>query len=129
MNVLELEGTMFQINLLNNFLPVEQEAFLKSTINELAHMSSLIDQIIKVWRMGDFQELQNLLNKEDDKNPRSKDVMEKLLYNRNDKMVETINKILSNGKKVYIIVGAAHLVGDRGIINQLKTRGIKIKQL
>jgi uncharacterized protein YbaP (TraB family) len=56
-------------------------------------------------------------------------IFEKLIYERNRKMASKIKDFLRTGETYFVIVGAGHLVGDRGIIEILKGKGCHVEQL
>jgi uncharacterized protein YbaP (TraB family) len=51
--------------------------------------------------------------------------MQSVVLNRNSRMLERMNEYLLNGG-AFIAVGAAHLPGDRGLLNNLAKTGYKI---
>ncbi|BAO75671.1 TraB/GumN family protein [Winogradskyella sp. PG-2] len=53
---------------------------------------------------------------------------ENMLYIRNENMVISLEKLMPK-KSVFAGVGAAHLPGDKGMINMLRQRGYKVKSL
>jgi uncharacterized protein YbaP (TraB family) len=57
-------------------------------------------------------------------------VVEQLLYKRNIEMVQKIEKYFKDGTAPhFVVVGAAHLTGDKGILKQLHDRGYKLEQV
>ena len=52
-----------------------------------------------------------------------------MLIDRNLGMVDAAEEMLENGDNVFYVVGAAHMVGNDGIIAGLKDRGWKVTQL
>jgi uncharacterized protein YbaP (TraB family) len=52
---------------------------------------------------------------------------EKFLYKRNDIQAKSIDTILKNNRTVFAAVGAAHLPGDRGVIQMLRDMGYKLR--
>jgi uncharacterized protein YbaP (TraB family) len=54
---------------------------------------------------------------------------EKLLYTRNKNMVSKITEYLQTHETYFVIVGAGHLVGERGIVELLRKRGYLVEQL
>ena len=56
-------------------------------------------------------------------------VYEKLIYERNRRMVSKIQDFLGTGDTYFIVVGAGHLVGSEGIIRLLEKRGYRVEQL
>lgn len=52
---------------------------------------------------------------------------EKFLYKRNEIQAESIDSILRSGSSLFVGVGAAHLPGDRGVIEMLRSKGYKLR--
>ncbi len=52
-----------------------------------------------------------------------------MLIDRNLGMVDAAEEMLENGDNVFYVVGAAHMIGNDGIIAGLKDRGWTVKQL
>jgi len=55
-------------------------------------------------------------------------VYEKLLYERNNTMATRIEGFLKAGGRYFVVVGAGHLVGKKGIIELLKKKGYPVEQ-
>jgi len=53
---------------------------------------------------------------------------EKFLYRRNQDMVSKIESYLKTGGTYFVVIGAAHLIGEKGIIQILKAKGHKVQQ-
>jgi uncharacterized protein YbaP (TraB family) len=56
-------------------------------------------------------------------------IYEKLVIERNRKMVSKIEEYLKEKETFFVIVGAGHLVGNQGIIELLKGKGFLLEQL
>lgn len=54
--------------------------------------------------------------------------MERLVYRRNARWMEKIPALLS-AKPTLIAVGAGHLIGEKGLVQELRTRGYKLRAL
>lgn len=52
---------------------------------------------------------------------------EKFLYRRNEIQASSIDSILRSGQSLFVGVGAAHLPGNRGVIEILRRRGYKLR--
>jgi uncharacterized protein YbaP (TraB family) len=127
--IAELEGVDFQIALLDGLTKEENEGFLISTIQESERMGKEMDNIIKAWLNGDLENMEQLLNENTKETPAAVALYKKLLDDRNIKMVEKIEGYLNSGKTHFIVAGAAHMIGEKGIVQLLKNRRIKIRQL
>lgn len=52
---------------------------------------------------------------------------EKFLYKRNEIQANSIDSIIRSGSVLFVGVGAAHLPGDRGVIELLRKKGYKLR--
>ena len=52
---------------------------------------------------------------------------EKFLYKRNDIQATSIDSIVKSGSVLFVGVGAAHLPGDRGVIEILRKKGYRLR--
>jgi len=56
-------------------------------------------------------------------------VVQKLFDERNVKMLAKIEGYLNSNGSYFVIVGAGHLVGKRGLVELLKSKGYAVEQL
>jgi len=127
--IVELEGAEFQVKFFDSFSKEESEKFLLSSVMEANQLEKELDNLVNAWSAGDTEKMEQLLTQNIQKYPELKDLYKKLLDVRNEKMVEKIISYLKTDKKYFIVVGAAHMVGKKGIIQLLKEKGLKVKQL
>jgi uncharacterized protein YbaP (TraB family) len=125
----ELEGIEFQLNLFNNFTKEEGEKFLLSTILEAENVKTELDKMINAWKTGDADGMQKILTSYVEKEPALKELMKKINDDRNVGMIDKIEGYLKSGTSYFVIVGAAHLVGPKGILQALKDKGYNVTQL
>lgn len=126
--VLELEGLEYQINLLSGLSPEEQELFLLLTLKDLKNAGEQVDALITAWATGDTQKVEEILMKRLKEDQRVYPFYEKFLYRRNQDMVSKIESYLKTGGTYFVVIGAAHLIGEKGIIQILKAKGHKVQQ-
>jgi len=125
----ELESIDYQINLLSGFSDGEQEAFLLSTLKDLNSYEKEVDKLLVAWVSGDTGGVESILKESTIKDEGMASVYDKLLYERNRNMVSKIEGYLKSGEIHFVVVGAGHLLGERGIINLLRQKGYQIEQL
>ena len=125
--IIELETMEEQLSMM--FDKVDENNFLKYTLQDLHKMKGLFQDIIYAWKHGDEEALNNLLLKPYEKQADIQPVLEEVFYKRNKKMVKKIIRILKDRKKIFVVVGAGHLVGERGIIQTLRDKGFRTRQL
>ncbi len=126
--IVELESLDYQIRLLSGFSDAEQEAFLVYTIKELKAMRGESEALVKAWKSGQAAALESILSKGISKEAGMSSVWDKLLYERNSNMLLRIEDLLKTEETVFVVVGAGHLVGPRGIVEMLRARGYTVQQ-
>jgi len=127
--ILELESLDYQIDLLSNFSDKDQELFLLWTLKDLTIMEQEVNKLTQAWTMGDTKGMETILTRGISEDKRLSSIFEKLIYERNRKMVLKIEEFLKTKETYFVIVGAGHLVGDQGIIEILQGRGYSVEQL
>ncbi|MGE5237179.1 MAG: TraB/GumN family protein [Chloroflexota bacterium] len=129
MKIVELESIDFQVDLLSGFSDREQELFLKYSISDLDLIRSEADTLLRVWRNGDVRGLESLLGKSAANEHGMSSIYEKLFSARNAQMTSKIEGLLRMRDTCFVIVGAGHLVGEKGILEALKRKGYSVHQL
>ncbi len=149
--ILEVEGYGVQAERLDSFSDELQEYLLYTTIASADETtggtsdsnSYDMKDMLKQWREGDeeeFRKYSSIENEYGDLQGNDADVSvdaltrefkEKLYTNRDKKMADYIDKLLtSEGKKTYfVVVGSGHYVSDHDVIDYLKEKGYTITQI
>jgi hypothetical protein len=125
----ELESVDYQINLLSGFSDNEQEAFLLYTLKGAKKYGEEVDKAVDAWKSGDEDKMQAIIARSLNEDSNIASMYEKLLYERNTRMVSKIEGYLRTDQVHFVVVGAGHLVGQKGIINLLKNKGYSVEQL
>lgn len=81
------------------------------------------DKLQEAYRKGDLDLLDSINNY----NSFSAAFDEKFLYRRNEIQANSIDSIIKSGSILFVGVGAAHLPGDRGVIEMLRAKGYKLR--
>jgi uncharacterized protein YbaP (TraB family) len=127
--ILELESLDYQLNLLSGFSDKDQELFLLYTLKDLKILEQELGKLTQAWTSGDTKAMESILTRSVSEDRRLSFILEKLIYERNRKMASKIEDLLRTSETYFVIVGAGHLVGDRGIIENLKRKGYLVEQL
>lgn len=127
--VVELESLEYQFDLLSNLSDDEQESFLIYTLKDLHVLKQDLQSMINAWKSGDPETLESIMKKSTAGDIDTSTVYEKLIYERNRNMVGKIEGYLKEDKMYFVIIGAGHLAGEKGIINLLKEKGYTVEQL
>ncbi len=81
------------------------------------------------WKSGDEDKMEAIIARSANEDSNIASMYEKLLYERNRRMVSKIEGYLRTDQVHFVVVGAGHLVGREGIINLLKNKGYSVEQL
>ena len=99
--------------------------FLKGTDNVDKDLKLLID----TWKSGNLEKMDKYLQTYFKEYPQLVPIFEKLLYDRNEKMVKKIVEYLKTDQTYFVIIGAGHFPGQRGIIQMLNDKGFKSEKM
>jgi uncharacterized protein YbaP (TraB family) len=126
----ELESIEFQIGLLSGLSDEMQDLFISSTLEEVDGVEKRMEQIFAAWKKGDDKELNRIMITEGlAKKPELAPLQKKLLDDRNVEMVKKCEEYLKTKDVHFVIAGAAHLIGDKGICELLRKKGYKVEQV
>ncbi len=124
-----LESIEYQLGLFDSLSDHEQEIYLLYTILEIEKTSSYAETIIKAWVEGNLKILEEIIYQPLKEKPELLPIYKRLFLDRNRAMVSKIEDFLKTKKRYFIVVGAGHLAGEEGIIELLKKKGYRIRQL
>lgn len=125
----EVESAEFQMELISSFPDDLQEKLLKSSLLDVQDTKKEAAVMTNAWKNGNVADMELLVTKDEREHPELKVVSEKLIYDRNVNMEKKIEEYLDSGKSYFVVVGAGHLVGDRGIIKMLKDKKYTVEQV
>ena len=130
----EIESVAFQYEMLGEFSDELQEALLESAI-EYADEAELYEQslnmLMALWASGDEQTLAFYLNSSEEDPGMSAELYEEynaaMITERNKAMTDYAVEALASGEEVFICVGAAHVVGEGAIADNLRELGYTVE--
>lgn len=134
--ILEIESVEFQYSMLADFSSELQELMLESSIetysNPLAKVS--FNTLVNAWKEGDEAVLSVMLNSdssglEESEQALMEEYNQAMITDRNISMADFAEEQLASGEKVFICVGAAHIVGDGGMADLLQQRGYTVEKV
>jgi uncharacterized protein len=121
-----LETLDFQLGLFTSLTKEQQDAMLRETLQEISNFKKDLQGIIDAWKTGDTQALDKFMLEAMRDYPQ---LHKKLLIDRNKQWVDKLQKLHASGKTVFVVVGAAHLVGKDSLVDLLNSKGLKARQL
>ena len=123
----ELETMESQLSIFAEATEEEQQSMLASTLKQGDHIKDIIKRTQAAYVAGDPDALQKVMDEQDDVG--SKSLEKKLLGDRNVVMTTKMEEYLKGKEPIFVVVGAAHIIGDKGIAKQLRDKGYKVDQV
>lgn len=131
--IIELESMSMQMSMLDGLSPMLQSAMLQITVDEIStgEVSDLVNEMITAWRTGNTKQLNDVMSVEEGKLPPAlaMEFRHRFLTDRNASMAQQIDRMLSSGQRVFVAVGALHLVGENSIPELLRKKGYTVRPL
>lgn len=122
----ELESVDEHLDFLAGMGLGQEDELILSTINEMEQLEGDLSSMKSAWRSGDNDKLKEIALVPLRQNyPR---LYQDLLVKRNDNWFKQIKIMLTTPETELILVGALHLVGEKGLLQQLRRSGFKIEQ-
>jgi uncharacterized protein YbaP (TraB family) len=118
--IIGLESLEFQIGIFDSLPPPQQQAMLEQTLAELDEAQTALDAMVDAWREGELESLSAELLDDFDDFPGLYDT---LVTKRNRSWVPTLERMLADGQRHLVVVGALHLVGPDSVIELLRAGG------
>lgn len=103
-----------------------QEAFLRTTVEQLDETVEQLDRATEAWRAGDHRALADMFV---ESMGDQRELLERLLYARNRNWVDAIEELIRTPGTAIVIVGMGHLVGEGSVIELLEARGWEVRQV
>jgi uncharacterized protein YbaP (TraB family) len=118
--IVGLESLEFQIGIFDSLPPPQQQAMLEQTLAELDEAEAALDAMVDAWRDGELESLSAELLEDFDDFPGLYDT---LVTKRNQSWVPALERMLADGQRHLVVVGALHLVGPDSVIELLRAGG------
>jgi uncharacterized protein YbaP (TraB family) len=125
-DIVGLESLEFQIGIFDSLPPPQQQAMLEQTLAELDEAQTALSAMVDAWRDGELESLSSELLDDFDDFP---GLYETLVTKRNAAWVPLLERMLADGQRHLVVVGALHLVGPDNVIDMLRERGHDAERL
>lgn len=129
--ILELESSEFQYNMLISFPDKLYDLMIRESIAEEDLMIEELKELYEAWLKGDAtgivdsedMDSEDLANIDENILEMIEEYNYKMLIDRNNSMTKKVDSYFNDKKNVFVVVGAAHVVGEGGIAEQLQKLG------
>lgn len=123
--VVGLETALSQVERLDRMPDALQEQLLRSTLDELDTQRDSLKTIVSAWQRGDAAAIEKTLLSAFTPYPAA---YQSLIVERNQNWMPQIEACFARPQPCLVVVGAAHLVGQDGLLTLLRRKGYRIEQ-
>ncbi len=99
---------------------------LSQTLEELDSADATMSELETAWRDGHVETMTDKLLGDFDDFP---ELYPELVTNRNAAWTDALEKLLKDGHRYLVVVGALHLVGRDSVIERLGARGHRVERV
>lgn len=124
--IVGLETLEQQLGIFAGLPRKSQQALLSQTIEELDTADTTMSQLETAWREGHVETMTDKLLGDFDDFP---ELYPELVTKRNAAWTDALEKLLKDGHRYLVVVGALHLVGHDSVIERLGARGHRVERV
>jgi len=122
----EMETPEFQMSILSSATEQEQQEFLTASLKQADKVKEMVHKMQQAYISGDTTSLEKLV-REEESGPKA--LMKKLLDDRNVTMTQRVEQYLKGKEPSFVVVGAGHIIGEKGIVKLLQAKGYHVEQV
>jgi len=127
-NIIELETVDEQMDIFLNI--TDGDLLLRETLHSLDEAEMLMMDMTYCWKRGDEACLEKILFEDAvTRYPSFLRIYDSLFFKRNENMANAIKGFLDRKGTYFVVIGAGHLIGDKGIPNLLRKAGFDVRRL
>lgn len=123
---LYLESFDQQLSFIENMGEGKEDEFVMYSIRDLKESNEKFAEMIEAWKTGNSSFMAEQLAVFQNDYP---DIYTTIVKQRNDNWIIQLENWLKTPEAEFVIVGALHLYGPHGVLQQMKEKGYKISQL
>jgi uncharacterized protein YbaP (TraB family) len=123
----QFETLQEQIGFLAAMGEGDESEFILVSLQELEETDTMMQDMINAWRSGDAEALSDLFVAS--MREEAPALYDSLLLSRNLRWLPEIEALLTDSLTEFVLVGAAHLVGEQGLLQLLASKGYAVSQL
>jgi uncharacterized protein YbaP (TraB family) len=127
--IVELETAASQLQMLDRLPAPLQELMLEDTLARVDQFAEQVAELVEAWKAGDEARLEDLVFSPLARFPELEAFYDIVFFQRNERMAARLAEFLGDGKTRLGVLGAGHIIGERGIPAQLGKRGYRVRRL
>ena len=124
-----LETIGDQLALFDDMSFEAQDHMLRDALKPTEENAIQLESMFSAWRCGDAPALESVLNDMQSSDPDLASFYDATIFQRNQRMAKGVQAVMAESQHAFIIVGALHLVGARGIPALLQQAGYRVEPL
>ena len=105
----------------------EEDAVILQTLSDMETLPSMMEWMVKEWREGKTERLRYELV--DEMRSDSPKMYNTILKQRNEAWMPKLIALLHDEKRGFVLVGAMHLLGRDGLLEQFRKQGYRVEYL
>ena len=121
-----LETLETQLSVLEKLGQGRENELIRSTLRDIRELPKIMGTLKSAWQSGDVQVLEEVGI--DPMRTEFPDLYRDLLVERNNAWLPKIVEMLATPERELVLVGALHLVGQEGILEQMRKRGYFVER-
>lgn len=122
-----LETIEQQIDFMVDMAEGREDRFLQHSLAELDRLDEVFEGLIAAWRSGDEEGIVQLTSA--DFRQQFPEIYRTLFTERNAAWLPLIEGYVATDEAELVLVGVAHLVGEDGLVAELRRRGYQVEKL
>jgi uncharacterized protein len=123
-----LETAESQVRMLAELPGPLQELMLRDQLVSMGKHGEQLAFFLDAWASGDGEAVDAAIQQAAE-DPELRPFYERVFYERNAQMAEALDAMLRTPRTLFVVVGAGHVVGERGVLAHLSRRGYSVRQL
>jgi uncharacterized protein YbaP (TraB family) len=127
--IVELETAEEQLQVFSELPEPVQDRMLRDALLRMEQYEGELERLMAAWNEGDAEALAAELFQREQADPELRPLYEKLFYERNARMAGKLEELLAQPRVWFVVVGAGHVVGPRGLVALLRKQGHRVRQL
>lgn len=120
-----LESIQEQSAIITEIGQGEEDAMILQTLSDMKELSTMITWMVEDWRQGKTERLERELV--DEMMVESPKMYRRVLQERNGIWMKTLVRMMKEEQRGFVLVGAMHLLGSDGLLEQFRKQGYKVE--
>jgi hypothetical protein len=128
-SIIGLETIAAQCAMLDSLSLELQELMLKDTLLRIDDLEDSTRRLLAAWSGGDEGELERQIFEPLEEVPELEEYYDALIWRRNTSMAARLVELAGDGQTRFVVLGAGHMVGPKGIPAQLAAQGFAVERI